>query len=792
MTPSLPDPVRSRSGTASLSDPRTPPSVPCTVVSRRGFIQGLGLSSAGLWLGVYAFGAQPATTEPTGEMGPKPDPKSPLEESKSAGLNPNVFIHIGPDGTVTIVCHRSEMGQGIRSSLPVLLADELGADMARVKILQADGDKKYGDQNTDGSNSVRGIYEDMRKAAATARTMLVATAAARLNVSADSLTASDHVIAHRDSGRKLGFGELAVEAGRLPIPEPATVKLRPDAELPRVGKPLPLLDGPAYVKGTAAFGADVRIPGMLIAVIARPPVMGARVKGFNREAALAVKGVKQVLPLPEAKPPYVFQPWGGVAVLAENTWAAIKGREALGITWDAGAHGTFNTPDYRETLFKSARAPGEPLRNVGDVDAALQGAARTIEAEYFVPHLPHASMEPPVALARYERDQGGRCEVWAPTQNPQAARTEVARVLGLSEDKVAVHVTLLGGGFGRKSKADFASEAAYLSKEAGVPVRVQWTRTDDLHNDYLNAACAQQLTAGLDASGKVVAWRHRTAFPPIGSTFDPRARRPGPGDLQQGVLDVALDIPNVRAEACEADNHVRVGWLRSVYNIFHAFAVNSFIDEIAHAKGQDPRDTMLEIYGPARRLSLQQLGIKELDNYGQPLERHPVDAGRLRGVIERVTELAGWKNRKSADGRAVGLAAHRSFNSYAAVVAAVVKPEQGEPRVDEVWIVIDAGLVINPDRVRAQMEGSVINGMSHVLYGGVTHRNGVVEQTNFDGFQLVRLPAAPRKINVDILRTKNPPGGIGEPGVPPVAPAVANALFALTGKRVRDFGAQRA
>lgn len=759
-------------------------------ISRRRFLQGLGLSAGGLWFGLYA-GAQPATSEPTGELGPKPKPASPEEEDTSSGLNPNVFIHIAPGGLATIVCHRSEMGQGIRSSLPVLLADELGADMAQVKIVQADGDKAYGDQNTDGSNSIRGIYEPMRRAAATARTMLLAAAAKRLQVPADSLQAVDHAVVHLPSGRKIGFGDLALEAGRLPIPEPDTVKLRPDAELRRVGGPLPLLDGSAYVSGTAVFGADIRLPDMLVAVIARPPVLGATPRGYDEDAARGVRGVRAVVRLPDPTPPYVFKPWGGVAVLADHTWAAMKGRDALAVTWETSPHSRFDSASYRESLLQAVRAPGEVLREVGDTEAALRSAARVVEAEYFVPHLPHVPMEPPTALARYDRANGGTCEVWAPTQNPQAARTEVARVLGLPEERVTVHVTLLGGGFGRKSKADFVSEAAFLARETGRPVRVQWTRTDDIHNDYYNTANAQRLTAGLDASGRVIAWRQRTAFPPIGSTFNPKLTRPSRGDLQQGVLDVALDIPNVRAEACAAEPHVRVGWLRSVYNIFHAFAVNSFIDEIAHAKGQDPRDAMLEIYGPPRILSLRDLGITELQNYGQPLERHPVDAGRLRGVLERVAQMAAWPRGGRRDGRGFGLAAHRSFNAYTAVVAAVTGTGPDDARVDEVWIAIDAGLLVNPDRVHAQMEGSVINGLSHLLYGGVTHQAGAAEQNNFDGVQLVRLATAPRRIHVELLRTDHPPGGVGEPGVPPVAPAVANAIFALTGQRVREFGIQR-
>ena len=750
------------------------------LISRRSFLEGLNLAVGGLTLGL--FSAEALAAEPSGRLGEKPKTSSEAQERSAPGLNPNAFVHVAPDGTVTIVCHRSEMGQGIRSSLPVLIADELGADMARVKIVQADGDKKYGDQNTDGSNSVRGIYYDMRRAGATARTMLVAAAAKRWKVKPEDCEARDHAVFHRGSGRTLGFGELADAAAKLAVPKPADVKLRPKAELRRVGRALPLLDGPAYVNGSAVFGADIRLPGMLVAMIARPAVVGGKVAKYDATRALAVPGVKRVIELPAPKAPYTFQTWGGIAVLAENTWAAMKGRAALDITWEDGPNASYDSRQYRETLAASVRAPGTAVRNVGDVDAALARAARVVEAEYYVPHLAHVPMEPLVALARVEN---GTCEVWAPSQNPQAARTVAAGVLQVPEDQVQVHVTFLGGGFGRKSKADFIAEVVWLAREAGAPVRVQWTREDDLRNDYYHSVSTQRLSAGLDEAGKVIAWRHRTAFPPIGSTFSP-ANRPGSRDLQQGVTDLALDVPNVRAEACEANAHVRIGWLRSVYNIFHAFAVNSFVDELAQARGVDTRDMLLEVLGPPRTVSLQELGVPKLENYGQPLDEHPVDTGRMRRVIERVTELSRWADRKK-DGRALGLAAHRSFLSYVAAVASVVKDPNGKLRVDEAWIVVDAGTVINPDRVRAQMEGSIIFGMSLALHGEVTMKGGAVEQSNFRDFKLVRINETPRNIHVDIIESDGRPGGIGEPGVPPVAPAIANAVFALTGTRVREL-----
>lgn len=754
------------------------------LIPRRSFLRALNLTVGGIALGYYfPVDAQRPTNEPGKPAAPKPVTSSQAVEANAPGLNPNVFIHVGPDGTVTIVCHRSEMGQGIRSSLPVLIADELGADMSHVTIVQGDGDKAYGDQNTDGSNSIRGIYEDMRRVGATARVMLIAAAAQRWSVRGEDCVARNHTVTHLPTGRALGFGELALAAGKLKVPSAKEVALRPVSELPHLGKPLPLLDAPAFVSGKALYGADITLPGMLTAVIARPPVVGGKVARFDGTQALAVPGVRKVIEIPAPKPPYGFQPWGGVAVVADHTWAAIRGRDALDITWDQGPNAGYDSDSYREVLAKAVSVAGKVARNVGDTESALKGAARIVEAEYHVPHLPHMQMEPVVAVARVD---GDRCEVWAPTQNPQAAQTEVARVLGVTPDKVRVHVTFLGGGFGRKSKADFCSEAAFLSRQLGAPVRVQFTRVDDVRHDYVNAVSTNRLTAGLDANGRVVAWRHRTAFPSISSTFGGPAT-PGLDDLQQGVLDLALAVPNVTAEICEATAHTRIGWLRSVYNIFQGFSIGSFVDEIAHAKSADPRDVWLDLIGPARRMSLSDLGVQKLANYGQPMEKHPVDAGRLRNVIERVTRAAGWDQRRQG-GRALGLAAHRSFLSYTAVVASVVKRPNGTIGVEDVWMSFDAGTIVNSDRVRAQLEGAVIFGMSLALYGGVTMKGGAIEQDNFrGGGRIVRINEAPRRTTLDLVESTAAPGGVGEPGVPPVAPAIANAIFALTGTRIREL-----
>jgi isoquinoline 1-oxidoreductase beta subunit len=736
--------------------------------TRREFLIGLNLSLGGLALGLYPRHANAR------EAGAAPGKKS---------FAPSVFLHIAEDGVVTLVCHRSEMGQGVRSSIPVLIADELGATPARVVIKQADGDKKYGDQNTDGSHSIRGFYEDLRRIGASARVVLVAAAAQKWQVEPATCTTRDDAVVHVPTGRKLLFGELVAAATAMALPKPAEVTLRPTSELHHVADPsLPLVDAPAFVSGKAIYGADVSVPGMLIAVIARPPVVGAKVARFESSKALAVPGVKRVIAMPQPARPWKFQPWGGVAVVAENTWAAMRGRAALEIEWVPGENANYDSTAYRQELLASVRQPGTTARELGDVDAALTKATRVVEAEYTVPHLAQLPMEPPVAMARWAN---GHLEVWAATQNPQDAREEAARVLGIDEARVTVHVTLLGGGFGRKSKADFVAEAAFLARAAAAPVRVQWTREDDVHHGYYNAVNAQRLRAGLDKRGKVIAWHHRTAFPPISSTFT-ESERPSAGDLQQGVLDLALDVPNVRAETCRAPAHVRIGWYRSVYNIFHAFAIGSFVDELAHARGVDPRQMWLDLIGPPRQLSLADLGIHELRNYGQPLSQHPVDAGRLRHVIERVTDASRWQSR-ARDGRAFGLAAHRSFLSYAAVVLALVPDRRHRFRVDEAWISFDAGTVVNQERVHSQLEGAIVMGLSNALYGGITMKDGATVQSNFRDARIVRIGQAPRRIHTDVVLSDAPPAGVGEPGVPPVAPALANAVFSLTRQRIRDL-----
>src|SRR6266853_3741119 len=495
-------------------------------LSRRSILRGIGIGS-GLVLGFHVgFRSFPA--------GAAPQP----------GFVPNVYVSIDETGLVTIVAHRSEMGTGIKTGLPMVLADELDADWKRVKIVQADGDITYGDQNTDGSRSMRQFYQPLREAGAVARQLLEAAAARVSNVDPARCHAQNHAVVHQPTGRRLGFGDLVKVAADLPVPSADHLQLRfkPAGARRYVGKPVPIVDLADIVRGRATYGIDMVVPGMKHASIERCPVYGGRARSFDPKDALAVPGVEQVVEMHGTPIPSGFNPLGGIAVVASNTWSAQQGREKLKIDWDYGPNADYDTNAYRAELEATAKQPGRLVRGEGDVAGALSSASRRISADYFVPHYAHAPMEVPAAVAHATADH---CEVWAPTQNPQAAKTLVAQVLGLDEAQVTLHVTLLGGGFGRKSKPDYVAEAAVLSRKLGAPVKVTWSRPDEIKHDYYHAICAQHLEAGLDAGGHATAWLHRTVFPPIEATFQPDVTYGAAGELQQGVTDMPYAIPNI-------------------------------------------------------------------------------------------------------------------------------------------------------------------------------------------------------------------------------------------------------
>ena len=700
--------------------------------------------------------------------------------------DPKVFVAVAPDGTVTIVAHRAEMGTGVRTSLPMVVADEMGADWGRVKIVQAPGDEaKYGNQDTDGSRSTRHFLMPMRQVGAAARTMLATAAAQRWGVKVEDVQAGVHEITHPPSGRRLGFGELAADAGKLPVPATDTLKLKDPKEFRYIGTgKISIYDLRAITMGKATYGGDVRLAGMKYAVIARPPVVGGKLVSFDGAEAMKVPGVERVMAVKGWPWPAKFLPLGGVAVIARNTGAAIKGRNALKLVWDDGDNAHYDSAIYRQQLEDGVRSPGKVVRNDGDVEAALKAADKIVTGEYYIPHLAHTSMEPPVATANWA---DGKIEVWAPVQSPGGTREDLAKMLEIVDSNVTVNVTLLGGGFGRKSKCDYVLEAALLSRELGAPVRVQWTREDDVQHDFYHTVSAERIEAGIDKSGKVTAWRHRSAAPSIASTFGPDDKHEMGLELGMGLIDLPFDIANVRMENPEAAAHTRIGWFRSVSNIPHAFAVQSMVGEIAAATGRDPKDVLLELIGPARIVPFS-ASVNKPWNYGEPVSSYPIDAGRLRRVVELVAEKAEW-GRKLPPGHGLGIAAHRSFVSYVATVVEVAVDEKGVVSIPRVETAIDCGTFINPERIASQIEGAAMMGISLAKMSEITFKNGRVQQNNFDGYEVARMSDAPTVTNVHIVPPgpETPPSGVGEPGVPPFAPALANAIFAATGKRIRTL-----
>ncbi len=700
------------------------------------------------------------------------------------GWQPSVYLGIEPSGAVKIVAHRSEMGTGARTCLPMIIADELEADWSRVTIVQALGDVKYGSQNTDGSCSVRDFYQAMRTAGASARTTLEHAAAGKWGVAQEECQGLQHFVVHAKSGRKLAYGDLVPLASSATAPNQGAVRFKTPKEFRYIGKDLPITDLGDLVTGKGMFGIDARMDGMVYAAIARPPVMGATFKAVDDGAARQVAGVRQVVMMEVAKPPLGFKPLGGPAVIAGSSWAAIQGRNALKVDWTPGDHAAYESAKYRETLLETAGKSGRVARQMGDVDAEFAKGGGVHEAAYYTPMLAHAPMEPPAAVAEFK---DGKVVTWCNTQNPQAVQDTVAKALGIKTDDVVCHVTLLGGGFGRKSKPDYVAEAALLSKQVGKPVKIVWSREDDIQFDYFHSPAAMYLKARVDAKGRPTAWLQRTVFPPIASQNNPDEEYGG-FQVGMGWTNIPYAIPNLRVENGPARAHVRIGWLRSVANIYHAFAVQSFTDELAAAAGRDRVEYLLDLIGPPRVIDLGKEGVSQ---GGKPDPNFPFDTARLRNVIELAAERSGWAAKKAGPGRALGIAAHYSFLTYVAAVVEIEIGANGTLRIPRVDVALDAGQVINPDRVKAQFEGAAVFGTSLALMGEITAADGRIQQNNFNGYPVVRMAQAPRETHVHIVQNASAPAGVGEPGVPPIAPALCNAIFAATGKRLRELPIQK-
>ncbi|MEC7132065.1 MAG: molybdopterin cofactor-binding domain-containing protein, partial [Pseudomonadota bacterium] len=606
-------------------------------MNRRSFLKSTAAAGA-LVLGTYFMGGAPRAM--AGVLA------KPAENAKRA----NLFIALRPDGMVEVTCHRSEMGQQIRTAIAQIVADEMEAAWDKVIVIQGKGDPKYGDQNTDGSRSIRFNMQRLREMGASVRYMMQHAAAKRWGVEPSTCVAEQHVVTHT-SGKTLAYKDLIDDALTITPPEADKLKLKERKEWRYINTGMAHIDLQDIVTGKATFAADVREPKALVAIIERPPVVGGKMKSFNADKAKAVNGVVDVIEIPAPKGAPQFQPKGGLAIIANNTWAAWQGRKALDVTWDDGANGDYNSANFKEQLLNTVNAPQALVREKGDALSVLEKASDKLVADYYVPHLAQAPMEPPCATAMYYKD---RVDVWAATQNPQADMETVGAMVGMDKEKINVHVTMLGGAFGRKSKPDFSAEAAFLSMKTGKPIRVQWTREDDIQHGFYHAVSAQHVEAALDENGKIDAYLHRTAFSPIASTFQEGANAPFSFELDLGFTDNPILTPNMKLERGEAPAKARIGWMRSVSNIFHAFAVQSFINEAAHKAGKDAKDYLLEVIGPDRIIDVTDQKA-EYQNYWGDKSVYPLDTGRLRNVIEKVSDMAGW-GRNMPKGRGLGIA----------------------------------------------------------------------------------------------------------------------------------------
>ena len=745
-----------------------------STLSRRSFV----MASSGLAIGVVLAGC--SSGEEASTLSTAQDKPSPLSDVAGGDASPGLWIEIEQSGTVKITVHRSEMGQQVWTSMAQIVADELEADWDDIEIVQALGDPKYGDQNTDGSRSVRFNMHRLRVAGAAMRTMLERAGAEEWGVAADRVSAELGYVVHKDNGETLSFGELAGAASALAIPAENEIALKERKDWRYIGKDVSSLTVEQIVHGKGTYGIDVQLDDMVYAVIARPPQIFGRTGAVNDDAARAIPGVLRTVRLTDLEAPAVFKPVGGVAVVATDTWAAMQGRKALKVDWQDGPNAGHTTSAYFASMMENARSDGSVHRDRGNVGDALAGAQTRVTAEYEVASFAHSAMEPPCATAKWT---GDKLECWACVQDPQSTRATLSGVLGIPLENVTVNATWLGGAFGRKSKPDFVCEAAIVAREVGKPVKVTWSREDDLGYDYYHAPSAQFMEGGLDREGKVTAVLHRSVFPTISTTFSTEADEPGAGELGLGASDMPFDVANIRLEAGKAEAGLRIGWLRAVANNQHAFAVQSFAAELAHAAGRDQKDYLMELIGRDRFVDLAADGV-DYANYSADIAEYPIDTARLKHVGRKAAEMAGW-GRTLPDGHGLGIAVHRSFLTYVATVVEVAVDADGELSIPGVWVSVDAGTVVNPRHVRAQMEGGTIYGLSNALYGEITATGGVVDQKNFPDWRLMRMGEAPRSFEVDIVSSTAPPGGVGEPGTPPAAPALTNAIFAATGMRIR-------
>jgi isoquinoline 1-oxidoreductase beta subunit len=724
-----------------------------SVVNRRDFLKKSAAGGAALVIGFHlspsAFGDQAQDQE---EKTPNPF---------------DAWVRITPDDCVTLVLGKSEMGQGVYTSLPMILAEELCVDWKHVRIEQAETNPKIYDLGTGGSGSVAGSWLPLRQAGAAAREMLIAAAAKKWEVGTDTCKARDGYVVHGHPERSFRFGELVVDASKLPIPNLHKVPLKNPDDFTIVGREVHRLDAAAKSSGTAKFGIDSRVPGMLYAVIARCPVFEGKVASFDATKARAVPGVRDVVQI-ETKGRGASTT-GGVAVLADNSWAAIQGRKALEVKWDEGAAANESSEELRKQFLENAAKPGGVLRNDGDVGAALASASKKVEAIYELPFAAHVCMEPMNCTVHIRPDTA---EAWVPTQGPQWAQGVIAEAAKLPPEKVTVHTTLMGGGFGRRYQADFVMEAAQVAKASGKPVMVLWTREDDMQHDFYRPASYHKLQGALDNDGKLAAYKHFQTSTSIAAKWSQKgADDPGLGEFGTGAT-IPYTTPNIRIEYTLAHSSAPRAWWRSVEHSSSGFVMESFIDELAHAAGQDPLAFRLKLLGDPRKIH----------QFGEPPDYPVMDTGRLKGVLQLAAEKAGWgKPLPKGEGR--GIAGFYSFHSYVAAVAEV-SANSRDFKVKRLVCAVDCGRVVNPNGVRAQVESSAIYALTATVKDAITVDRGRVVQSNFNDYAMIRMNEAP-PIEVHLVSSTEKPTGIGEPTVPVVAPAICNAIFSATGKRLR-------
>jgi isoquinoline 1-oxidoreductase beta subunit len=693
-------------------------------LNRRGFLKVGSAAAGGLLVGFYFPGR--------GEL---------LGQSPSSAKNLNAFVHIGTDDWITFIIHKPENGQGTTTSLSQLLAEELEADWKKIRWEYAPIAPVYasgGLQGTVGSQAIRSTYNPLRQAGAVAREMLIQAAAQQWGIDKAQCRAENNTVVNGVTNARLSYGSLADAASRLPAPAANTLRLKAPAEFKVVGKPVKRLDTPAKTAGKAEFALDVRRPGMLYAVVARCPVIGGSVASFDATAAKAVPGVKHVVQIPE-----------GVAVVADNTWAAMEGRKALTVQWNEGENANLNTAAIREILAKAISTPGNVARQTGEGEAALAKAAKQIEAVYEAPYLAHAPMEPFTCVADVKADS---CEVWVGSQLPSVANGNAIQASGLPAEKIKLHTLYMGGGFGSRGGGAFITESVGISKALGVPIKLTYTREDDLQTDRFRPGSYMKFRAGLDAAGKLTAWTARVSC----SSFSAQGMRNGVDrEGVAGISDILYDVPNIQIEYREPGIKIPTNYWRSVGHSQNTFFTEAFIDELAAAAGKDPVEFRRELLA------------------NQP---------RLLGALNLAAEKAGWGKPLPA-GRAMGVAAVNCFGSFNAQIAEV-SIVQGKVRVHRVVSAVDCGIAINPAGVAQQMESAIVYGLSAALRGNITFEKGRVQQTNFHQYEPLRMDEMP-VIETHIVPSTSNPGGMGEVGTPAIAPAVANAIFRATGKRIR-------